>query len=67
LGRRSDGWVDRGAMADEVGMRGDKLLERRIDSVKLNIGYEAVDAGVDAGRLGAMQVAVRGHEVRQNP
>jgi hypothetical protein len=67
LGSRPDSRVDRGAMADEVGVRGDKLLERRIDRVEINIGDEAVDAGVDAGRLGSMQVAVRGHEVRQNP
>jgi hypothetical protein len=67
LGGRPDSRVDRGAMADEVAVRGDKLLERRIDRVEINIGDEAVDAGVDAGRLGSMQVAVRGHEVRQNP
>src|SRR5271170_6537447 len=66
-GSRSDSRVDRGAMADEVGVRDDKLLERRIDRVEINIGDEAVDAGVDAGRLGSMQVTVRGHEVRQNP
>src|SRR5271156_4925380 len=54
-------------MADEVGVRGDKLLERRIDRAEINIGDEAVDAGVAAGGRGSMQVAVRGHEVRQNP
>jgi len=52
-------------MAHEIGVRGDELLERRIDVVKMDIGDEAVDAGVDAGRRLAVQVAARRHQVGQ--
>ena len=37
----------------------DELLERRIDVVEIDIGDEAIDAGVDAGRLLAVHIAAR--------
>ena len=53
-------------MAHEIGAGGDELLERRIDVEEIDIGDEAIDAGVDAGRRLAVQVAARGQEVRQH-
>src|SRR5712691_1836989 len=64
--RCAHGGVDGVAMAHEIGVGGDELLERRIDVVAMDIGDEAVDAGVDAGGLLAVQVAARGREVRQH-
>src|SRR6516164_11003589 len=50
-GRRGHGRMNRVAMAHEIGVGGDELLERRIDVVKMDIGDEAIDAGVDARRF----------------
>ena len=47
-------------------MRRDEALERRVDCVKMNIGDEAVDAGVDAGRRRPVHVAVCRYEPRQH-
>ena len=58
--------MDRGAVVHEIGMRGDELLERRIDVVKMDIGDEAIDAGVDACRRLAVQVAACGLQVGQH-
>ena len=54
-------------MPDEIGVRRDELPERGIDRVKMNVGDEAVDGGVAAGRLRPVQVAARRDEVRQHP
>ncbi len=56
---RRQGGVDRLAVAHEFGMRHDASLERRVDGVEVDVGDEAVDAGVDAGRRGAVHIAVR--------
>src|ERR1700678_2737827 len=53
-------------MPDEIGVRRDELLERGIDLVEMNIGDEAVDSSIDAGRFRPMQVVVRRDEVRQH-
>jgi hypothetical protein len=45
-------------MPYKIGMRRDELLEWGIDLVEINIGDEAVDGGVDAGRLRPMQVLI---------
>ena len=47
-------------MAHEIGVRRDELLERRVDGVEMDVGDEAVDGGVDAGRLRPVQIAVAG-------
>ena len=44
-------FMDVGAMAHEVLLRRHELLQRRVDIVEMNVGDEAVDAGIDAGRL----------------
>src|SRR5262245_55510159 len=63
-GRLGHGRMDRVAMAQEIGVGVDELLERRIDVVKTDVGDEAIYAGVDAGRLLAVQVAARRQQVR---
>src|SRR5271169_3107464 len=50
---RAHRFVDRVAMADQIAMRRDELLERRVDVVEINVGDEAVDACINAGRLRA--------------
>src|SRR5215510_4612414 len=51
--------MDLAAVAHDVGLLDDELLEQRIDVVKPNVGDEAVDAGVDAGRRRAVYEALR--------
>src|SRR5260370_12500320 len=46
------------AVPHDVAVRGHELLERGIDVVEIDIGEEAVDAGVDAGRALAMDIAL---------
>ena len=38
------------AVPHDIAVGGDELLERGIDVVEIDIGDEAIDAGVDAGR-----------------
>ena len=42
--------MDRGAMTDEIRMRRDKLPQWSIDRVEQDVGDEAIEAGVYAGR-----------------
>src|SRR5690242_11914400 len=58
--------MDRLAMAHEVGMGCHERLERRRDRKEVDVGDEAVDAGIDAGRLRTMNIAVRGHKTGQH-
>src|SRR5690242_3712335 len=60
---RSDHRVDRGAVADEIRLRDDELPKRRLDRVEIDIGDEAIDRGVDAGRLRAEDEALRRDEI----
>ena len=50
----------------EIAVRDDELLQRRLDVVEQNIGDEAVDAGVDAGRRRPVHITFRGNEMRQH-
>ena len=43
-------FMDGGAMAHEILLGRHELLQRRVDVVEIDVGDEAVDAGVDAGR-----------------
>src|SRR5262245_9498037 len=62
----TDCGVDCSAVPDNIGMRRDELLERRVDLVEVDIGDEAVDSGIDAGRLRPVQIAVGRYQVRQH-
>ena len=42
------------AVFNQAPVGNDKLLKRSVDVVIVNVGNEAVDAGVDAGRLRSM-------------
>ena len=44
-----DGLMDGAAVMHDIVMSAYELLEWRIDVVEINIGDEAIDAGVDAG------------------
>ena len=54
-----DGVMDGAAVTHDIVMSAYELLEWRIDIVEVNIGDEAIDAGVNAGRSLAMQITTR--------
>ena len=43
------------AMPHEIDLRRDELFKRRFYILEVNIGDEAVDGGIDAGRLLSVQ------------
>jgi hypothetical protein len=49
------------AMTHDIVVSCYELLEWRIDVVEINIGDEAIDAGIYAGGFLAMQIAARGN------
>src|SRR5260370_5729481 len=51
--------MNRTAVPYDVAVRGHELLERGIDVVEIDVGDEAIDAGVDAGGPFAMDIALR--------
>src|ERR1700726_4832890 len=53
-----DDLMNGAAMPHDIVMRDDELPERRIDVVEIDVGNEAVDAGIDAGRALAMHIAL---------
>src|SRR6516162_5962928 len=57
--------MNRAAVAHQVRLRHDKLLERSVDGVKVDIGEEAVDAGVDARRLWPVHITVHRNQIGQ--
>ena len=59
-------FMNRAAMAHQILPRRDKLLERRLDVVEIDIGKKAVDTGIDAGRLWSMHVALRRNQISQH-
>src|SRR5262245_37638512 len=58
--------VDRAAVAHDVSMRHDELLERSLDIVEIDVGNEAVDTGIDAGRLLSVHIAIGGNEIGEH-
>src|SRR5215472_4112472 len=58
--------MDRSAMANEVLLRSDILLQRRVDLVEIDICNKAIDTGIDAGGLRSVDVAVGGNGVGQD-
>ncbi len=59
--------MNRAAMPDDVVMRGDELLQRRLDVVEIDVGDEAVDGGIDAGRFAPVHIANLRGSVPQAP
>ena len=51
----------------DIIVSGYELLERRIDVVEIDVGDEAVDAGIDAGGFLAMHITPRGDEIGKRP
>src|SRR5258708_23131577 len=60
--RPADRLMNRAAMQDDILVGDDELLQRRIDIVEIDVGDEAVDGGIDAGRLPAMDITLRGDQ-----
>jgi len=58
--------VDGAAVARQIAVGHDVLLQRRFDVVEQDIGDEAVDAGVDATRRRPMHITFGGNEMRQH-
>jgi hypothetical protein len=58
--------MDGMTVARDICMRHDELLQRGIDLVKIDIRNEAVDAGINAGRLPSMQITLRGNELGEH-
>src|ERR1700731_1145567 len=52
-------------MTHQIAVRLDELLQRRLDIVEQDIGDEAIDAGIDTGRLRPMYVTLRRNQMRQ--
>src|SRR3954454_18347465 len=50
----------------DIWMCRDKLLERRVDLIEMNVGDETVDSGVDAARCGAEQISAFGDEIGED-
>src|SRR5438105_2321197 len=50
-------------MAHKVSTRANELLERSLDVVEKDVGEEAVDPGIDAGRVLPVHIALRGNKV----
>jgi hypothetical protein len=53
-------------MAHQGALRGHELLERRVDVVKMDIGDEAINAGVDARRFVAVDKPAVADEARED-
>src|SRR5262249_34660418 len=58
--------MDRCTMPDQVWPCRYELLERGLDIVEPDVGEEAVDGCVNAGRPWSVHVAIRWHEARQH-
>ena len=56
-----DGVMDAAAVTHDIVMSAYELLEWRIDIVEINIGDEAIDAGVNASGFLAVQITARGN------
>ena len=55
------------AIGREIVARHQELLQRRIDVVKIDIGQETIDRGIDAPRLAAEQEVVFPDQIGQDP
>src|SRR5262252_1584720 len=53
-------------MLYKVGVRRDKLLQRGVDIVEMDIANESIDTGVYAGGFRPMHVAALRHKMRQH-
>jgi hypothetical protein len=55
------------AVPHDIVVRNDELLERRVNVVEIDVGDEAIDAGVDAGGRLAVRVATSRNDIREHP
>ena len=55
------------AVPHDITVSDHELLERRVDVVEIDIGGEAIDAGIGAGRFLAMHITPRGDEIGKCP
>src|SRR5277367_5454621 len=62
----TDRRVDRFAMPNQIWMRGHERFQRRCNREKVNVGDEAINAGIDAGWLHPMRIAIRWNEIGQH-
>jgi hypothetical protein len=53
-------------MVDEIFLRRNELLKRRLDVVEIDIRDEAVNASIDASRRGPMHIPSRRHQIGQH-
>ena len=51
----------------DVVVGGYELLEWRIDVVEINVGDEAIDARINAGRFRTMQITARREKIGKRP
>ena len=50
--------MDGATTAHQIAVRQDEPLQRRVDVEEIDVGDEAVDASIDASRLGPVHIAV---------
>ena len=58
--------MDGTTVARDVCTRYDELFQWGIDLVKIDVRNEAVDAGINAGRLVSMHITLRGNEIGEH-
>ena len=66
-GELVDGLMNGAAVPLDVVVGGYELLEWRIDVVEINVGDEAIDARIDAGRFRTMQITARREKIGKRP
>jgi hypothetical protein len=65
--RPADGLMNGATVPHDIIVSGYELLERHIDVVEIDVGDEAIDAGIDAGGFLAMHITPRGDEIGKRP
>src|ERR1700716_3574554 len=58
--------MDGATVPRDIRVRHHELLERSVDLEEIDVGDESINAGIDAGRLWPMHVAVRRDEMGQH-
>ena len=66
-GELVDGLMNGAAVPLDVVVGGYELLEWRIDVVEINVGNEAIDARINAGRFRTMQITARREKIGKRP
>src|SRR3974390_2408162 len=66
-GELVDGLMNGAAVPLDVVVGGYELLEWRIDVIEINVGDEAIDARINAGRFRTMQITARRENIGKCP